>query len=398
MRKFLLYMLLLSVSLPAIAAENEFKFGVTTNTRYNDNVNNVESDKVDAVVFQIGPRLRFDRRDAKYEATLQYLPRYTTYTDGERANKFIQYLGANGEFRLTSRITLDARNNLSVDSDADRDITDGTTVDLDPNDRRKQVLRNDANLGLRYSYSQRGTVSLDGGYYLVDRDDRDLSDVGSASGRLQTTYAVTTRTSLGTGVSVTSQEIEESRQRDPTRTNYYGLFLQASHQFDPMFSITASAGPTWLRSKRKIDGEHENDLNYFARAIFVADFESGSVEVEYGRENSEVSFSPTSYIIDEVAARLGWQVTSRVTVGLRGEWNRREAVLDLTGVDFVEEVEQRLAAADVRYRMTPEVVAGFSVDYLQQKTDASSSAVRSRTVDRVRAIVRFEYNAEALRF
>ena len=60
MRRILLFMLLLCVSLPAIAAENEFKLGVTSINRYDDNVANVEEGKREAFAFQIGPTIRFE--------------------------------------------------------------------------------------------------------------------------------------------------------------------------------------------------------------------------------------------------------------------------------------------------------------------------------------------------
>ena len=60
MRRILMIITQSCVSLPAFAAENELRLGVTTASRYSDNAANVSSGKEDTFSFVIGPRLIFD--------------------------------------------------------------------------------------------------------------------------------------------------------------------------------------------------------------------------------------------------------------------------------------------------------------------------------------------------
>ncbi len=395
MRKFLLYMLLLSVSLPAFAADNEIKFGVTTSTRYNDNVNNVSSNEQDAVVFAIGPRMLFDTQGPKYEAGVSYSPLFTTYSQGGRVDQFDQYFGAHSEYRPTERLTLALRDTLFLERDADRDLTDSTVPSLDSGGN-KQTLRNNLNGSARYGISQRASVTTNGGLNVIEREDKDLSDVEAISGRVQMDYVLSMRDTVGIGTSVRTQGVEDSIAHNRTQTNYYGFFLFASHRFSPTFGLSATGGPTWLRSRREDDQRsgYESDLDYFASVSLTADSKRGSASIAYTRTSSDVAFSSTTYLIDRVTATADWQISPRLFMGLKGEWNERTAVLRFSGENFANSVHQWLAAANVTYRMTPEVVAGFTVDYLRQEWDAAGADA----VDRVRAVIRFDYNAQALRF
>ena len=393
MRKFLLYMLLLSVSLPAFAADNEFKFGVTTNTRYNNNVTNVEQGEVDAFIFEIGPRLRFDTRHQKYEGWLSYSPRFATYTDGGRIDEFNQYFGARGEYHLTDQWTFSLQDTFTLQTDADRDFADG--VDLDDGSR-KQVRRNNLSATTRWSYSQRGSLVFNGGYNIVEREDKDLSDVRSFSGRIQADYVATPRSTIGFGTNLRNQQVDSSAQRDKTTTDYYGFFLFTSYRLTPTFGFQANGGPTWLVSKRQDDDDsgNETDLEYFVNAVVSADFERGTASIEYARASSDVAFSTTTFLIDEVSVNLDWQFSPRVWGGLTGQWNEREAVLRFDSINevFSNSVTQWVGAATLTVRATPEVLMAFTVDYLRQKQDLRDPA------HRVRAVIRFDYNAQAIRF
>ena len=67
MRRILLFLLLLCTSVSANAAENEIKIGLTTASRYNDNIGNVSSGKKsDSFSFDFGPRIDFDSTSARY--------------------------------------------------------------------------------------------------------------------------------------------------------------------------------------------------------------------------------------------------------------------------------------------------------------------------------------------
>ncbi|MDP6981340.1 MAG: hypothetical protein QF570_22490 [Myxococcota bacterium] len=395
MRKFLLYMALLSVCLPAFAADNEFKFGVRTNTRYNDNVDNVSSNKQDAIVFEIGPRFKLDTRAPLYEAGVNYAPSFKIYSQGDQVDEFSHRLNARGDYRPTDRLTLGLRESLAAERDSDRDFSDDPTIDLDGGGH-KQTLRNRLSGDVRYGLTQRLSLSSNAGYRIVEREDKDLADVESISGSAQSNYVLSMRDSIAIGASVRRQTVEGSpgSGRRKTRTDSYGFFLFGSHRFTPTYGVSVSGGPTWLRSSRTNDGRSgdETNLEYFASAEVNADYDRGSASLAYTRASSDVAFSATTYLIDRVTGTVDWQLSPRLVFGATAEWNQREAVLKFEDQRFVNSVDQWLAAANLSYRMTPEVFGGFTVDYLRQDSGASG------TVDRVRAVIRFDYNAQALRF
>jgi len=392
MRRLLLNMLLLSISFPALAAENEFKFGVTTNTRYNDNVSNVSDDKTDAFIFEVGPRLQFGTRHLKYEAGLSYNPRFTTYSDGGRTDEFTQNMAARAEADLTDRFKVSLRNALTVDYDDDLDISEDVTLDLDDSSE-KLTLRNNLVGRARYALSPRGSLNANTTYRVIDREVKDLSDVLSISGELQADYVANMQTTVGIGTSLRTQTVEASRERQETDTDYYGFFLYAGYQFSSSLGFQASGGPTWLLSKREDDGRsgRQTDLEYFASASLEAGLSQGRFSLQYARANSDVAFSATTYLIDQVNATLDWQFTPHVFGGLSAEWNVRTAVLRFAGENFANDVTQWLGAANVSVRVTPEIFMGFTVDYLRQTADNLDA------VDRVRGVIRFDYNAQALR-
>lgn len=395
MRRILLFLLLLCTSVSANAAENEIKIGLTTATRYNDNIGNVSSGKKsDSFSFDFGPRIDFDSTSARYELGGDYSPRISIYTNRVRNTVEVDHIFAtHGEYRPTPRWTLGLRDRLRLETDADRDTDNGAAADLDTGSQ--QTLRNSISGNVRYGVTPRTSISSNVGYSLTEREDASLIDSSQISGGVQGSYVVGAGDTFSFGGRARRQELtrgSKSNLRD-TSTAYYGFYLSWDHRFSPRMGISAGGGPTWVVSK--VEGgvvPSETNTDYFANVRIFADFGKGSMEISYSRSSSDFARTSTAYLIDSVDASANWSASRRLVFGLKSGWNKRVAVRKFPGIQFQDAVTQWQAAASVSYQIRRELRGVFTLDFLRQDEQ------RSKPSDRFRATLRFNYNAKAFRF
>ena len=382
---------------PAMGAENEVRFGVTSSTRYNDNVSNVEKNKIESFSFEIGPSLRYERTDAKYETGGFYSPRYATYSESGRGDTSNHNLGIHGDFRPSSRWNIGLRDTFSLQFDADREFDDNPSDDTTGSN--KQTLRNFLDGTVAYSLTQRTRLSTKASYNLTDREDKELSSNSQISGRVGVNHSISASTTLGGGALARSQSITAgSNDNDfDSQNDYYGFFVYGEHRFSPLLVISGSGGPTWLVSNRDGDGrDSETSLDYFASAELTAEIDRGSVALTYQRSSSDFASSATAFTIDEVAISADWGVTSLLVLSVNAEWNTRNAILKVIESNEINEVDQWRAAATASYRISPELLTHVTFDYLRQESKQADS--NADKTDRYRVVMRFDYNINAFRF
>lgn len=401
MRRILLSMLLVCVSLPAIAAKNELRLGVMTASRYDDNIRNVSEGKTDAFVFQLGPRIQFDSAASRYEAGFHYGPRFTYYTRGPD-DDVTHSFGAHADYRPTPRLVFKMRDSLLLEYDADRDFSQVAEFDLD-NGGDKKTFLNSLAADARYAVTQRFSLVSNFVYTSIFREDKDLTDSEQLSGRVQGEYVIGQRDTVGAGLFARNQVTEGGRSQTlgdigDTTTNFYGFFLSWNHRFTPLVSANATGGPTWLVSNREDDGKRSaTSVEYFTSAGLTAQFDGGSASVSYRRSNSEYARTASSFLTDSVKLRADWPINRRLVFRVSGEWNRRTAILKVVGADMEDKVIQWRAAATVSYRLTRETVSHFTVDYLRQD-ETVPGQTETKPSDRIRAVIRLNYNARTFRF
>ena len=204
---------------------------------------------------------------------------------------------------------------------------------------------------------------------------------------------------IGGGANVRRQNVGEGRELTvgANSTNYYGVFGYLEHRFTPLFGISGSGGPTWLVSNQEGDGRKaETSLDYFAAVEITASVERGSAKLSYTRSSSDFARTATSFIIDAVSLDTAWPVSRTLLIGVMAEWNERKSILrfDDFDLEFVNKVRQWKAAVTASYRINANLSTQFSVDFLRQ--DAEGDGIDAS--DRFRAVLRFNYNAQAIRF
>lgn len=400
MRPILLIMLLflLFAGWTANAAENELKLGITTATRYNDNVGNHASGKDDAFVFDIGPTLIFDSSASKFEGGASYSPRFATYFGDSRDDDISHNFGLNGAYRPNRRWTFSVRDVLGLRQDDAREFEDEDGTDI-TNGGQQQTLQNRFNGTVKYSFNPRITAITGVSHSLTGRQDTNLSDSNQIAGRTQLNYGISPQLTLGGGANVRRQNVEEGRELTvgANSTNYYGIFGYLEHRFTPLFGISGSGGPTWLVSDQEGDGRKpKKSLDYFAAVEATAEVAGGSAKLSYTRSSSDFASSATSFIIDAISFEANWAMSQTLAFHAAAEWNERTSVLRFEDfdLDFVNKVRQWKAAATASYRINSNLSSQFTVDYLRQNAEGDGIGAS----DRFRVVVRFNYNAQALRF
>ncbi len=397
MRRILLFMLPMLLSIappPATAVENEIGLGVTTATRYNDNVFNVSEGKTDSFTYEVGPVVRLSSSASNFEAGATYVPRFVTYIDGARDDDLNHVARVSATYEPSERMTLGLSDVFMLQSDADRDLIGGG-FDLDGGGD-KQTLENNLTAEFKYLLNPRFSFASSGGYVYLSREDKDLSGSVQASGQVQGGYALSPRDTVGAGASARhhlAEGIPEIGVADST-TDYYGVFLYWNHQFTQLVTFKTSGGPTWLWSNLDDDGEGASrSLDYFASAGLSAEFDKGTASIDYQRSSADYARNSAAYLTDNVGVQADWGLSRRLALAVSAEWNQREVVTKNAGwAGAVGKVVHWRAVATASYRLTRELVGSLTVDYLRQ--DESDR----RASDRFRVLISFNYNARAFRF
>ncbi|MCP5040325.1 MAG: hypothetical protein GY944_04795 [bacterium] len=373
---------------------------MTTATRYNDNVTNVAKNKDDAFGFELGPTLRMASRADKFEGEVNYRPRFVKYTSGRRSDEFDQSFSLEGEYRPTQRLTFGLRDSLAHERDSNRDFDDSGLASFSLGKDDKQTLRNRLAGTARYGLSPRVSLSSDVSYNIVERDDRDLSDLTDVSGAVQANYQATARQAFGGGARGRHQLVEGAPDggRVDTRANYYGLSAFWSYRFTPLISLSLNAGPTWVMTERDglsgAEAKKDDSLEYFGNVELNAEYERGVASIAYQRSGSDFAFTSNAYLIHLVSAEASWAVTEKVVLGISGEWNERDAILEGSDGPQFDKIQQWRAATTASLRLTRELVGAITLDYQRQATDGDGQGPASR----YRAMVRLTYNARSFRF
>lgn len=396
MRRILLFLMLLCTSVSANAAENEIKIGLTTGSQYNNNVANVSSgNKRDAFSFEFGPTIAFDSSATVYELSAKYFPRVRIFTRSSKRDADVSHdLNLRSEYRPNERWTLGLSDAFHVQEDADRDTNEGIQIDLDGSGD-KQTLRNALRANVRYGATPRMSLFANGGYTIVLREDKDLSDSQQFSGSFRGNYAGGAKDTFGAGVAAQHQRliIDNKTATEKSSNDYYGFFLTWDHRFTPLTGVSAAGGPTWVVSER--EGDRRIKSEYFARMNVFTEYDKGSASISYQRSSSEFANTSTAYLIDMVNVKADWKASRKMVLAVKGGWNQRIAIRKFANSSFTvsNKVIQWQAAASVSYQLTRELMSSLTVDYLNQNLSEESGSV-----DRIRATIRFHYNARAYRF
>jgi len=228
----------------------EVIFGAESSVEYDTNVFRTEDDVDDDGTFVFGPtfRLREDHKALTYD--LRYHPTYDKYFTFDELDGFEQRLTAAAAYRLSPRTEITAGNNFYMLSSISRQAF-VTELQTDPivQDTRENILVDEYRFGAAHLFTSRLRGALDFNGYLYDPEDKDRASSLTNGVNLSTLYSLTRVDRLGGGVGFTNQDFDVESGADST-TRFYRTYATWSHDFDPTFSFTIQAGPTWVDSEQ----------------------------------------------------------------------------------------------------------------------------------------------------
>lgn len=246
--------LVLLLLVPGLAAAETLELGLRVTTEYNDNVfgdaDDSNFDQVDDAIFNFGPEVRVRDREGDFQWDLSYRPSYLLYVDTDGINAWQHEVNATGSWQVGERTVLSlterfsrlvsrGRFNEAVDS-GDGDI--GTEVDFGRNDLTRNTLSLQVEHRLSAAQTLVGNFSHALSDFEVARDNSGFSLGGSYN------FIVSPRSRLGIGPRFSVQETEGVGDADDASTTFYGVTGSWNYVFEPGFSISLAAGPTWIDS------------------------------------------------------------------------------------------------------------------------------------------------------
>ncbi len=356
---------------------------------YDDNVLGREHDKISDGELLIAPTAEINERFGSAEARLWVKPTYEYFLDEEslRGWNYDATGALTWNIDPTTTLSLEDtfrryRNFRLLTTGVD---PGGTGTELGARDRFTQNL---VRLSALHRPSPASQLSLSASYALWDFSEASRVDQENFSGTVQYLHAVTRALSLGGDASFTRAEFDRSLARAAAHSDYYNASALLVYEPTPGYSVRASVGPTLVRSprgeaSRLIDvpgfvtssgfrvgipgqcptlptGEviadfddpacmvvvpfffaplfpldavvpirepfpDRNSWTYFADISAKREWERGTLELAYRRDEGTTSSVGFSSVADTVEARGSYRLTRRLTLSASALWEDRKA-------------------------------------------------------------------------
>ena len=242
---------LAAVASPAMAAE--FVPGVEVLSGWDSNVFRSSQNEESAFFGQFGPNLELRDQAGALQYDLHYRMPYEVYPTVSGINAFQYYLTATGSYQFDPRTSISVRENFSKASSAVQIFNNQTAttglVQLNQQNTRQELLVNDVNATLLHMLSPVWQLQLSFDYTLFEYPQSNQASVvaqsssTSMTGTAQITRAISPRTTLGFGSSVTRQDFQTTGGQSGRGATFYNAFGIVNYKLTPTLTFSASAGP-----------------------------------------------------------------------------------------------------------------------------------------------------------
>jgi hypothetical protein len=259
MRAFTIAAAIAGLLLPALSGAEELDLGWFGTVDYDSNVFNTDEDgdATDDVVLRTGPVLGLRRSQGDLTYDVRYEPRYETFVDNSELDEFDHSAFGRLRWQLDAATAITAVNRFSITHSANRAtfITDPAAPDVPPSldveVERQELILNSASLEVAHSFTPRlrGTMTGSQSIFRTDHEDRFDSDTYNARGELL--YMLNPRDQVGGGIAVNFNDFSDIENPDGSTEQGQDVtsvnpFLRWVHTFDPTFTLSVQAGPTWI--------------------------------------------------------------------------------------------------------------------------------------------------------
>lgn len=235
----------------------ELVLGAEASTEYDSNIFRTEDDPNGDGSAVFGPILRLREQHRTLRYNLEYKPSYEQYFTTDNISGLEQRLRADGTYDLSPRTQLGLKNNFYVLRSIGRQafVTDLTLAPVVENTQKKVLIDEyGASVGHLFTPRLRGSFTFDGYLYEPEEDSPSSLTNGVDAGLL---YSWTPRNRLGGGLGLTNQAFDQTVAEDTT-TRFYRAYATWEHDFDPTFTFSIQAGPTWIAPEDVSTSDTEN--------------------------------------------------------------------------------------------------------------------------------------------
>jgi hypothetical protein len=268
--------------LPGTSAALDLDAGLRTSVEWDSNVRRTDGPgQTDDFIFRVAPLVRMLEDRGNFQWNLDYRFPYEWGVKEQKVDGFRHFLSGAGEYYLSERTRLYARNQFSKSEAVSRGGEDAGIDDtVTINSFATPVYRNRATVGVSHNFTPRtsGDFSFSYRYFDTDLPNRARNDVFAGSGRMS--YALSPRHRVGGGVSATYQDFSESNEgtRPASRSYFLNVFATWVWLLDETTTLTLAGGPTFIDNKQLSPSATLSRSTYpyvqQGGDVFVLDFDS----------------------------------------------------------------------------------------------------------------------------
>ena len=380
----LLQLLLMLPGKTALAEELRLRLGTTFNYT-EDLFGRSNSGGSDNFFFRAGPSLTLRDDEGRLKWELGYIPEFEYYlVDGGEA-EFSHIARASGSFLLRPRTQVSFTNRFSRQSNLEAFNRESNVEggEAEQEFGRTSIVDNNFSASLTHRFTARNLATLNFFHNIRRPGDDTRADSSGLGGSFSYRYVVSARDTLGVNGSFRRSKTERLIGNTDAETDFYNISATLSHDFDPTFGITLSAGPTFVDSAdsgsqeaatgnlsvnvdgqlvsfnsascaqtpqvvavlpdgsfiydvNSLDGcllgaesgQDNSTLTYFANVQVRKRWERWNGNLSYRRQASEAAGFGSNRISDIVSGSLDWTPGARWRVGFSASWQRTKSALD----------------------------------------------------------------------
>jgi len=244
---------ILMIGLVGTAWGTDLQLSIGGQAEYDPNVGRDKSD-ISSGVFRLVPKIHLieDKGNLQYDAT--YTPYYQWTTSSAGAHGFQHYLTASAQYFIGDRAQISLSNNFSYAESVDT-VNDVSAEGVPTVGTRDQpVSRNSLNIGGSYMFTPRLSGSLGAGWRLFSADLFNRADSNSYTANSGLSYILTSRHTIGAGVTVDYQAFQESQGglRPAEETLFVNAYGGWTWTIDETTSFKFRVGPTFVDSDQEL--------------------------------------------------------------------------------------------------------------------------------------------------
>jgi hypothetical protein len=407
------------------AAATDLKLSLGAAGEYDSNIFHRETQILDDFVVIGIPQLELLDTEGKLTYDVGYVFPYQHSIETNALRDFSHIANLSADYHLSDQTQFSFSNRFSYLNSLNNSF-DSSTPNIADNQKRQQVLRNDASLGAVYLISPRlsSESSFDQGVFSSSQEDRSDNQTYSLATGLD--YLVSERQRAGGGLSFSYLNFQNATENvsffgipatqdiPASESIFVGPYLQWSYQIDEQSRFRISGGPNYVKSKQE-----KIVVRLLADPSIVLDTQSSASDsrvaflgsflldrrwsptmisaLQYQRRQDTASGVSGSAILDAVALTHSWNFAETWTLGLRGDWTQRKGAtnLDQGGLDQLD--TQRWGAGTVLSKQITRNFAGSLRYQYAKQNSASNSAGSSTDFDDHIVTLGFNYSLDPIK-